>query len=35
LEKHEVCKSGMFDLRVDFCHLAPNQEPIIWSTLGH
>jgi len=23
LEKHEVCKSGMFDLRVDFCHLDP------------
>jgi len=21
--KHEVCKSGMFDLRVDFCHFAP------------
>ena len=23
LEKHEVCKSDMFDLRVDFCHLDP------------
>jgi len=21
--KHEVCKSGKFDLRVDFCHLDP------------
>jgi len=21
--KHEVCKSSMFDLRVDFCHLDP------------
>jgi len=23
LEKHKVCKSDMFDLRVDFCHLDP------------
>jgi len=21
--KHEVCKRGMFGLRVDFCHLDP------------
>ena len=31
MAKNEVCKSGMFDLRVDFCHLDPNQEPIIWN----
>jgi len=85
VQKHEVYKSDMFDLRVDFCHLdpksranhleyfrtlnvtglglriaknlrrgytlakhvacltleltfviwTPNQEPTIWSTLGH
>ena len=23
MEKQEVCKSDMFDLRVDFCHLDP------------
>ena len=23
MAKYEVCKSGMFDLRVDFCHLDP------------
>jgi len=23
MAKHEVCKSDMFDLRVDFCHLDP------------
>ena len=23
MAKQEVCKSGMFDLRVDFCHLNP------------
>ena len=26
MAKHEVCKSGMFDLRVDFCHLDPKSK---------
>ena len=23
MAKHKVCKSGMVDVRVDFCHLDP------------